>query len=848
MKELFLRKELVIVTIILFLGAIIQPVFSSSELVNRQTSNDNLLVKNDLIEMSLGRDTPPVVEWQETYGGSEYDRAYTVQQTSDDGYFIVGVTNSYGSSDEYEVYLIKTDEDGETDWSEHGYSYGTALGDMRYVGWQTSDGGYIVCGSYQTSQTKSKVYLLKIDSDGVKVWENTFQINDVVKSDSANMVQQTNDGQYIVTGGTRKSLRNDVFLLKVYSGGSKNWQKVYGTTGKSRLGNWVEQRSDNGYILDGLYLSGTDGDYWAKKTDSSGNGQGEKYYGGTGFDIAHCIQQTSDGGFIMVGQFTQSDGDVDIGLFKLTSSLTKSWRKDFDKYGERDIGFCVRQTDDDGDGDADDGYIISGMTVDGSDDVDAWIIKTDSSGSKEWDLVLGDSDPQDAQSVWQTSDGGYIVAGYSNQDVWLTKLRYNEAPNTPSNPDPEDGETGVDLDADLSWTCTDPDGDDLTYDVYFGTTNPPPYEDTVTTEVYDPGTMEFGTTYYWKIVAEDEFGEETEGPVWDFVTVVNNPPNTPSNPDPEDGETGVNLEADLSWTGGDPDGDSVTYDVYFGTSSPPPQVSYNQSATTYDPDTMINCTTYYWKIVAWDEHGLSNAGDIWDFYTYCQVNNPPYEPDNPDPEDGETGVDLDADLSWTGGDPDPGDTVTYDVYFGTSSPPPLVSIDQTETTYDPGTMELCTKYYWKIIAEDEHGAETEGSEWEFTTICNNPPNKPTTPSGPITGVTGVLYTYKTSAVDPDSDKVKYGWDWDGDSSVDQWDDNGGSYYNSGVLISTQHSWSKEGTYYIRVIAEDINGAQSVWSNPLTVTIPKNKAINFLFSRFLQNHPNMFPILRQLLGL
>lgn len=132
------------------------------------------------------------------------------------------------------------------------------------------------------------------------------------------------------------------------------------------------------------------------------------------------------------------------------------------------------------------------------------------------------------------------------------------------------------------------------------------------------------------------------------------------------------------------------------------------------------------------------------------------------------------------------------------------------------------------------------------TWVNNPPNKPTKPSGPISGVPGTSYPYQTSAIDPEGHKVRYGWDWIGDGVVDQWDDNGGSYYNSGVPITTSHSWPAQGTYVVRVMAEDIHGAPSVWSDPLTVTIPRNRAVNTQFLKFLQNHPNLLPILRVIL--
>jgi hypothetical protein len=127
---------------------------------------------------------------------------------------------------------------------------------------------------------------------------------------------------------------------------------------------------------------------------------------------------------------------------------------------------------------------------------------------------------------------------------------------------------------------------------------------------------------------------------------------------------------------------------------------------------------------------------------------------------------------------------------------------------------------------------------------NNPPGQPTTPSGPTKGKTGVLYPYQTDSVYPEGHKVRYGWDWDGDSVVDEWVDNSGAYYNSGATITTNHSWASKGTYNIKVIAEDIHGAQSSWSNSLAVKIPRIRSSTFpLIIRILQRYPNIFSLLR-----
>jgi hypothetical protein len=133
---------------------------------------------------------------------------------------------------------------------------------------------------------------------------------------------------------------------------------------------------------------------------------------------------------------------------------------------------------------------------------------------------------------------------------------------------------------------------------------------------------------------------------------------------------------------------------------------------------------------------------------------------------------------------------------------------------------------------------------------NLAPGKPTVPSGQTQGKPGTSYPYTTQAIDPTADKVEYGWDWDGDGSVDQWDDNNGNYYPSNVPISTQHAWSAQGTYNIKVKARDISGSEGVWSDPLTVTMPKNNpySITHFFTRFFSNHPYLFSILLQFLGL
>jgi len=356
-----------------------------------------------------------------------------------------------------------------------------------------------------------------------------------------------------------------------------------------------------------------------------------------------------------------------------------------------------------------------------------------------YDVYYGDSSPPPLVSPAQSGttydpgildfDNTYywqIVArdewgAESSGPEWDFTTRDQNPPNTPSNPSPADDEIDVELDVDLDWDGGDPDGDSVVYDVYFGQTSPPPIVSTGQSgSSYDLPILDFGTTYYWQIVARDEWGAETVGPEWDFTTRINNPPNSPNTPSPLDDATEISINTGLSWSGGDPDGDSVTYDIYFGKTSPPPLETSNNPTTSYDPGELDKDTIYYWKIVARDEYDEENEGPEWDFTT--ETNNAPNEPNDPDPEDHATNVGADQNLSWTGGDPDPGDTVTYDVYLGISNPPPLLATDEDDTTYSPGGLGFDQTYYWKIVSRDEWGAENEGPIWNFTTaigVCGD---------------------------------------------------------------------------------------------------------------------------------
>jgi hypothetical protein len=183
------------------------------------------------------------------------------------------------------------------------------------------------------------------------------------------------------------------------------------------------------------------------------------------------------------------------------------------------------------------------------------------------------------------------------------------------------------------------------------------------------------------------------------------PPGQAGNPNPADGAKDVNALTDLSWTAGS---HAARHDVYFGTSSPPPFIG-NQSYTTFDTGIMAYDTTYYWRIDEINKTGIT-VGAIWSFTTMS-----PLKAWNPNPADGAIWVSTTISLSWAAGV----DATSHDVYFGTSDPPPFTG-NQADTTFDPGTMDYSTKYYWRIDEVNSSG-KTTGTVWSFWTMISPPP-------------------------------------------------------------------------------------------------------------------------------
>ena len=263
---------------------------------------------------------------------------------------------------------------------------------------QAIDGGYIITGqAYNNRNDNSDIWLIKTDSDGNEEWNQNFGGSN---NDYGYSLQQTTDGGYIILG---------TLLIKTESEGNEEWEK--NIVGKS-----VQQTTDGGYIIIGGAPN-----IELLKTDTNGDTLWAQTFGGSANDVGESVQQTTDGGYIITGH-TESygNGQADVWLIKTDSLGQEEWNQTYGGVDTTEVGYSVQQT-------MDGGYIITGSIESAGIPYDVYLIKADSNGNEQWTQTYGGSSPDEGFSVQQTTDGGYIITGYSDsfgslRVVWLIKI------------------------------------------------------------------------------------------------------------------------------------------------------------------------------------------------------------------------------------------------------------------------------------------------------------------------------------------------------------------------------------------------------------------------------------------
>ena len=376
-----------------------------------------------LLLISIFLNLPAQNVFQKTYGGGDSDAAYSVQQTMDNGYILVGGTASYGQGGS-DVYLIKTNSLGDTSWSK---TYGGSNNDNGCCVQQTTDMGYIITGITRSFGAGGQdIYLIKTNQEGDTLWTKTFGGE---LDDWGSAVQQTLDGGYIIIGSTESygSGNFDYYLIKTDTDGNTMWTKTFGGTNWD-YGSWIELTSDNGFIMTGHSNSYGVGNYdvYLIKTNDTGDTLWTKTYGALDDEYSRTVKQTIDGGYVIVGEqgIYQTAATFNVFLLKTDINGNESWSRDYGGTGY-DIGASVDQS-------SDGGYIVVGQTSSfGAGERDVYLIKTDNIGDTLWTKTFGCVNYDRGFSVQEAQDGGYVLCGNTycnemeNSDVYLIKTDEN---------------------------------------------------------------------------------------------------------------------------------------------------------------------------------------------------------------------------------------------------------------------------------------------------------------------------------------------------------------------------------------------------------------------------------------
>lgn len=417
------------------------------------------------------------IQWQNAFGGSMYDYTKEVAPTSDGGFISIGYTESSDGNVSFnhgggDCWIIKSNALGLVQWEK---TYGGTNSEYGYSIQQTMDGGYIVAGytessdgDISTNHGAGDCWVLKLDNTGAIQWEKTYGGS---SNDNGQSIKQTTDGGYIICGYS-ESLDGDInntnhgggdcWVIKIDDLGTIQWNKTLGGTSYD-FGQEIKQTSDGGYILSGgtnsndgdITIQYGNGDCWLVKMDNVGTIEWMNSMGGSENDFGQSVEQTNDGGFIVAGYSMSSDGDVtgqhgngDCWVVKCDNNGIMQWQKALGSSGN-DYAFCVKQL-------TTGNYILTGYSEMNDGNVtgnhgsyDCWIVQLDDTGLIQQQKSFGGTGVDIGYSIREATGGTLIIAGYTDSndgdlsgnhgggDCWVFRMKLssvgvNETPLLPS--------------------------------------------------------------------------------------------------------------------------------------------------------------------------------------------------------------------------------------------------------------------------------------------------------------------------------------------------------------------------------------------------------------------------------
>jgi len=342
--------------------------------------------------------------WEIYFGGNKSDFGEAILQTRDHGFLVAGYSESFGNDNDMDVYVIRTDVDGDEVWSK---IYDEGFIERVYDLIPAHDGGYILVGDIRPDQVSDfDVYLLKINDRGDLIWSRNYG---GPARDQGFSVAQTTDGGYIIAGRTSSfgNGEDDVYLIKTDVNGNEIWSRTYGDTADDGAFDVIP--FNGGYAVVGAsdILSPFPPllpDLYLILTDENGEKINTFLFGGDESDVGRAITETADGGLIITGS---TGNNSDVYLLKTDAAGNLQWSK---KFGGPliDIGNDIIQLNDGT-------YVLTGVTELTVADPDLYLLKVDNDGNEIWSTAIGRNTHWDeGRSIVATKDGGFAIAGINS--------------------------------------------------------------------------------------------------------------------------------------------------------------------------------------------------------------------------------------------------------------------------------------------------------------------------------------------------------------------------------------------------------------------------------------------------
>jgi len=416
-------KSLCVVIVILLVLSVITPALSESGTIKERSSAEK--------------------RWVRVFGGRGFEWSTCIRQTSDGGYILAIGTTSYGLGN-WNAWLIKLNENGEKVWDKF---YGGIGYDFLFHVEQTSDGGYILTGVTESyGAGKRDVWLIKVDENGNEIWNKTFGGE---KIDAGSWIQQTSDGGYIIAGITESygPGKWNGWIIKTDGNGSEIWNETFGKANAEAGLNCVIETIDGDYVAVGYITNKkSDSDIWLIKLDKDGSEVWNKTFNRGWQDDSYTVQQTADGGYMIFGNGGDED-NLSAWIIKTDKDGNREWNRTLcdEKTAYANIMYAGYRTTDNecvavglklvktwlmripwvGD------IIVSNIFVPLRFilHMKGWIVKLDGNGNREWERAFAPIGYyMQCGDIQQTRDGGYIAVftiypfSFLGTDVVVVKM------------------------------------------------------------------------------------------------------------------------------------------------------------------------------------------------------------------------------------------------------------------------------------------------------------------------------------------------------------------------------------------------------------------------------------------